>query len=227
MSDSLQPLWTAAYQASLSFTISWSLLKIMSIESMMPSNHLILCRPLLLPPSIMPIIRVFSSESVLHIRWPEYWSFSFNIIPSNEYLELVSFRIDWFDLLAIQGTLQESSPAPQFKSLEFTLAPKAPPICNPGILELLEKANQRFDASSRFPSGEGRSIEKRGKDWHVSCLNFMMFENRNCVLFTIVFLVLCSQQTCMEGMHSKPFCSFILLVFSVTERWLNLSLFIY
>ena len=111
-------------------------------------------------------------------------------------------------------------------NLLFTLAPKAPPICNPGILELLEKAKQRFDASSRFPSGEGRSTEKRGKGWHVSCLNFMTFEGRNCVLFTIVFLVPCMQQTCVEGMHSKPFY-FILLVFSVTERWLNLSVFIY
>ena len=96
---------TAACQASLSFTISLSLLKLMSIESVMPSNHLILCCPLLLP-SIFPNIRVFSNESALQIRWPKYWSFSFSISPSNEYLELISFRIDWFVLLAVQGTLK-------------------------------------------------------------------------------------------------------------------------
>ena len=98
--------WTAACQSSLSFIISWSLLKLMSIQSMMPSSHLILCHPLLLLPSIFPSIRVFSSESVLHIRWPKYWSFSFSISPSNEYSVLISFRIDWFDLLAAQGTLK-------------------------------------------------------------------------------------------------------------------------
>ena len=95
--------WTAAHQASLSITSSWSLLKLMSIESVMPSNHLILCRPLLLLPSIFPSIRVFSNESVLHIRWPKCWSFSFNISPSNEYSGLISFRMDWLDLLAVQG----------------------------------------------------------------------------------------------------------------------------
>ena len=97
--------WTAASQASLSFTISWSLFKLMSIELVMPSNHLVFCRPLLFLPSILPSIRVFSSESVLHIRWPKYWSFSFSISPSNEYSELISFRIDWFDL-TVQGTLK-------------------------------------------------------------------------------------------------------------------------
>ena len=98
--------WTAAHQASLSITNCWSLLKLMSIESMMPSNHLILCHPLLLLPSIFPSIRVFSNESVLHIRWPKYWSFSFSISPSNEYSGLISFRMDWLDLLADQGTLK-------------------------------------------------------------------------------------------------------------------------
>ena len=98
--------WTAAHQASLSITNSWSLLKLMSIESMMLSNHLILCHPLLLPPSIFPSIRVFSSESAHHIRWPKYWSFSFSISPTNEYSGLISFRMDWFDLLAVQGTLK-------------------------------------------------------------------------------------------------------------------------
>ena len=100
MSDS------AACQASLSTTNFWSLLKLMSIESVMPSNHLILCCPLLLLPSVFPNIRVFSSESVLCIRWPKYWSFSFSISPSNEYSGLISFRMDWLDLLAVQGTLK-------------------------------------------------------------------------------------------------------------------------
>ena len=109
--------WTAACQASLSITNSQSLLKLMSIESEMPSNnYLILCRPILLPPSIFPTIRVFSSESVLCIRWLKYWSFSFSISPFNEYSGLISFRIDWLDLLAVQETL-ESSPALQFKSI--------------------------------------------------------------------------------------------------------------
>ena len=90
----------------MSITNSWSLLKLISIESVMPSNHLILCHPLLLPPSIFPTIRVFSSESVLRIRWPKYWSFSFSISPSNKYSGLISFRMDWLDLLAVQGTLK-------------------------------------------------------------------------------------------------------------------------
>ena len=98
--------WTAACQASLSITNSWSLLKLMSIESVMPSNHLILCHLLFFPPSIFPSIRVFSNESALHIRWPKCWSFSFSISPSNEYSGLVSFRIDWLDLLAVQRTLK-------------------------------------------------------------------------------------------------------------------------
>jgi len=98
--------WTAARQATLSITNSCSLLKLMSIELVMPSNHLILCCPLLLQPSIFPSIRVFSSESVLLIRWPKYWSFSFNISPSNEYSGLISFRIDWLDFLVVQGTLK-------------------------------------------------------------------------------------------------------------------------
>ena len=99
--------WTAAHQASLSITNSWSLCKLMSIESVMPSNHLILCRPLLLLPSIFPSIRVFSNESALCIRWPKYWSFSFSISLSNEYSGLISLRMDWSDLLAVQGILSE------------------------------------------------------------------------------------------------------------------------
>ena len=97
---------TAAHQASLSITNSWSLPKLMSNKSVMPSNHFILCHPLLLPPSILPSIRVFSNQSVLRIRWPKYWSFSFNISPSNEYSGLISLRMDWLDLLAVQGTLK-------------------------------------------------------------------------------------------------------------------------
>ena len=114
-SESVQPLsrvglfatpWTAARQASLSIINSRSLLKLMSIESVMPSNHLILYRPLLLLPSIFPSIRGLSNESVLHVRWPEFWSFSFSISPSNENSGLISFRMDWLDLLATQGTLK-------------------------------------------------------------------------------------------------------------------------
>ena len=98
--------WTAACQTSLSITNSQNLLKLMSIPSMMPSNHLILCRPFLLLPAIFPSIRVFSNELVLHIRWPKYWSFSFSISPSKEYSGLISFRMNWLDLLAVQGTLK-------------------------------------------------------------------------------------------------------------------------
>ena len=98
--------WTAARQASMSFTTSWSLLKLMSVELVMPSNLLVLCHPLLLPPSIFPSFRVFSNESTPHITWPKYWSFSFHISPSNEYSGLISFRMYWLDLLAVQGTLK-------------------------------------------------------------------------------------------------------------------------
>ena len=103
---SLQPHWIAVSQASLCFTISWSLLKLMSIEAVMSSSHLILCHTLLLLPSIFPSIRVFSNELDLHITWPEYWNFSFSISPYSEFSGLISFRIDWFDLLAVQGTLK-------------------------------------------------------------------------------------------------------------------------
>ena len=98
--------WSAAHQPSLSFTISWSLLRLMSIESLMPSNHLILCHPFVLLPSIFPSIRVFSSESALCIRWTKFWSFSFSTSPSHKYSVLISFKIDWFDLFAVQGILK-------------------------------------------------------------------------------------------------------------------------
>ena len=114
--------WTAACQAFFSITNSQSLLKLMSIDSMMPSNHCIFYQPLLLLPSNFPSIRVFSYESDLPIRWPKYWSFSFNISPSNEYSGLISLKIwtsnlNWFDLFEVQGTIKESSPTPQFKSI--------------------------------------------------------------------------------------------------------------
>ena len=111
--------WTAAYQNSLSFTISWSLLKLMSIRLVMPLNNLIFCHPLLLLPSVFPSIRVFSNESALLIKWPKYCNFSFSISPFNEYSGLISFRTDWFDLLAVQGTLK-SSPTPQLESINFS-----------------------------------------------------------------------------------------------------------
>ena len=120
--------WTVARQATLSFIISQSLLKLMSIELLIPSSHLVLCSPLLLLPSIFPSIMVFSNESVLHFRWPKYWSFSFSISPSNEYSGLISFRIDWFDLLAVQGTLKSllqhhSSKASIFQHSAFFCGP--------------------------------------------------------------------------------------------------------
>ena len=125
--------WTAARQASLSFTISQSLLKLRSIELVMPSNHLILCHPLLLLASTFSKIRGFSSESVLHIRWPKYWSFSFSNSPSNEYSGLISFRIDWFDLLDVQGTVKSLLQQHSFESisssvLSFLYGPTLTPI---------------------------------------------------------------------------------------------------
>ena len=110
--------WAAACQASLSFTLCWSLLKLMSIELVMPSNHIILCHPLLLLPLIFPSTRVFSSELALHIRWPEYWSFTFSISLSDEYSGLISFRIDWFHILAVQGTLKSLL---QYQSLKASI----------------------------------------------------------------------------------------------------------
>ena len=113
-------LWTAACQASLSFPISWNLFKLISIESMRPSNHFILCHPLILLPTIFPSIRVFSNELALCIRWPKYWSFSFSISPSTEYSGLISFRIDWFDFCSPRDS-QASSPALQFESINSSM----------------------------------------------------------------------------------------------------------
>ena len=136
MSDFVTP-WTAAHQASLSITNSQSLLKLMSIESMMPSSHLILRHPLLLLPPIPPSIRVFSNESALCMRWPNYWSFSFNISPSSEHLGLISFRMDWLDLLAVQGTLKSllqnySSEAAILQCSPFFIVQLSHPYMTPG-----------------------------------------------------------------------------------------------
>ena len=135
---------TASHQASLSITNSRSLPKFMSTESVMPSNHLILCRPLLLLPSIFPSIRVFSNESALYIRWTEYWSFSFSISPSNEYPGLISFRMDWLDLLAIQGTLksllqQHSSKASILRHLAFFIVQFSYPYMTTGKTKALAR----------------------------------------------------------------------------------------
>ena len=144
MSDSLQPTITAR-QASLSITNSWSLLKLMPIESVMPSKHVILCHPLLLLPPIPPRIRVFSNESALCIRWPKYWSFSFNISPSNEHPGLIFFRMDWLDLLAVQGTLKSllqhhSSKASIFRhSAFFTVQLSYPYITTGKIIALTRR----------------------------------------------------------------------------------------
>ena len=121
MSDSLRPHELQHARPPCPSTNSWCLPKPMSIESVMPSSHLILCRPLLLLPSVFPSIRVFSIESALRIRWPKYWSFSFNISPSNEHPGVISFRMDWLDLLAVQGTLQESSPTARFKGINYSV----------------------------------------------------------------------------------------------------------
>ena len=143
MSNSATP-WTAVHQASLSITNSRSRLKLMSIESVMPSNHLILYHPLLLLLSIFPSIRVFSGKSVLHITWPKYWSFSFSISPSNEYSGLISFRIDWFDLLAAQGTLKNllqhhSSKASVLRCSPFFIAQLSHPYMTTGKTIALDR----------------------------------------------------------------------------------------
>ena len=173
MSDSVTP-WTAARQASLSITNSRSLLTLMSIESVMPSNHLILCRPLLLLPCIFPSIRVFSNESVLRIRWPKYWSFSFSISPSNEYLGLISFRMDWLDPLAVQGTLKHllqhhSSKASILQHFVFFIVQLSHPYVTTGKTKALTFVGKvmslLFNMLSRLITGEGN-----GTPLQYSCL---------------------------------------------------------
>ena len=158
--------WIAARQASLSITNSWSLLKLVSIKLVMPSNNLILSRPILLLPSIFPSIRVFSNESVLCIRWPKYWSFSFSISPSNEYSGLISFRIDWFDLFAFQGTLKSlfqyhSSKASILPHSAFFMVQLSHPYTTTGETIALTRwtfvgkvMSLLFNILSRFPSKE-------------------------------------------------------------------------
>ena len=134
--------WTAAHQASLSITISRSSLKLMSIESVMPSSHLILCHPLLLLPPIPPSIRAFSNESTLRMRWPKFWSFSFSIIPSKEHPGLISFRVDWLDLLEVQGTLKSL--------LQHHSYPSVIPLIHPIKTKLLNKGRSVTDLTSAF-----------------------------------------------------------------------------
>ena len=169
--------WTAARQTSLSFTISRSLFKLMSTESVMPSNHLILCCPLLLPPSIFPSIRVFSNELVLCIMWLYYWSFSFNISPFNEYSGLISFRVDWLDLLAVQGTLKSllqhhSSKTSVFQCSAFFMVQLSHPYMTTGknialtIWTFVSKVKSLlFNVLSRLVIGEGN-----GTPLQYSCL---------------------------------------------------------
>ena len=148
--------WTVAHQASLSITNSWSMLKFMSIQLVMSSNHLVHCRPLLLLPSIFPSIKVFSNESVLCIRWPKYWSFSFNISPSNEYSGMISFRIDWLDLLAVRGTLKSllqhhSSKASILQPSAFFTVPLSHPQMTIVSRDTAEKFIRRTDAEAEAP----------------------------------------------------------------------------
>ena len=155
--------WIAACQASLSFTISWSLLKLMSVESVMPSNYLILCHPLLFLPSIFPRIKVFSSDSAFCIRWPKYWSFSFSISPSNEYSGFFSFRMDWFYLLAVQGTL---------KSLLHTTVQKHQPGIEP--VSLVSLALQKDSLPTEPP----------GKPAHIGVVLSIIFLGSKITLFS-------------------------------------------
>ena len=149
--------WTTALQACLSITSSQSLPRLMSIESVMPSNHLILCHPLLLLPSIFPSIRVFSNESVLRIRWPKYWSFSFSISPSSEHPGLISFRTDWLDLLAVQGTLKSllqhhSSKASILQRSAFSIVQLSHPYMTTGKTSMITKVSC-FKRYENFESG--------------------------------------------------------------------------
>ena len=170
--------WTAARQASLSITNSQSLLKLMSVESVMPSNHLILCRPLLLPPSVFPSIRVFSDELVLLIRWPKYWSFNFSVSPSNEYSGLISFRMDWLDLLAVQGTLKSllqhhSSKASIHRRSAFFVVQLSHPYMTTGKTIALTRRTFGGKVMSLLLNMLSRSVITfllRGKPLLISCL---------------------------------------------------------
>ena len=188
--------WTAACQASLSITNSWSMLKLMSITSVMPPNHLILCCPLLLLPSICPSIRVFSNESIIHIRQPKYWSFSFSISPSNEYSGLISFKMDWLDLLAVQGTLKSllqhhSSKASILWCSAFFLVQLSYPYMTTG----------KTIASTRRTNSTDMSLSKlweMEKDRKPGVLQFMRFQKTTTIfcaykLFTTTSLSSSSQ----------------------------------
>ena len=166
--------WTAACQASLSITNSWSLLKLKSIELVMPSNHLILCRPLLLLPSIFPSIRVFSNELVLHIRWPKYWSFSFSISPSKEYSGLISFRIDWLDLLAVRGTLKNllqhhSSKASVLGGSDFFIVQLSHPYMTTG--KTIALTGRTFVGKVMSLLRSQSTVMRRGGAW--SCVSIL------------------------------------------------------
>ena len=189
--------WTAACQASLSITNSWSLLKVMSIESVMPSNHLILCHPLLLLPSVFPSIRVFSNEAVLCIRWPKYWSFSFSISPSNEYSGLMSFRIDWLNLLAVQGTLKSllqhhSSKASVLQHLDFFMVQLSHPYMTTGKTIALTRwtfVSQVISLLFIMLSGLGYSFSSKEQASFnfmaavTICSDFRAQENKVCYYF--------------------------------------------
>ena len=167
--------WTAVRQASLSITNSRSLFKLMSIQLVMPSNHLILCHPLLLPPSIFPSIRVFSIESVLHIRQPKYWSFSFSISPSSEYLGLISFKMDWLDLLAVQGTLKsllqhQSSKASILQCSTFFVVQLSHPYMTIGKTIALTRRCWQSNVSALYYAVQvGHSFSSKGQ----ASFNFM------------------------------------------------------
>ena len=174
MTDSATP-WTAACQASLSITTSHSLLKLMSIKLVMPSNHLILCHPLLLLPSIFPSIRVFSNESVLLIKWPKYWRFSFSITPSNEYSGLISLRMDWLDLLAVQGLLQHHrSKASILQHSAFFILQLSQPYMTTGktisltrqtfVGKVIEE-NNKMEKSRELFDNRGLSSQGYGFSW--------------------------------------------------------------
>ena len=173
--------WTAGHQAFLSITNSRSLLKLMSIDSVMPSNHLILCHPLLLLPSIFPSIRVFSNESALPIRWPKYWRFSFNISPSKEHPRLISFRMDWLDLLAVQGTLKSllqhhSSKPSIFQYSDFFIVQFSHPYMTTGKTMKVKKESEKVGLKLNLhktkivdlvPSLHGKSMGKKWKQWEI------------------------------------------------------------